>query len=505
MIIMAKDKENKKADNKGKKMDKVKASLGISVTKDEDFSEWYTQVINRAELIEYTDVSGCVVLRPYSYAMWESIVAHMDKLIKQRGVENAYFPLFIPEKNLMRESEHVDGFTPEVAWVTHSGDTKLSEKLAVRPTSETIMYPAYAKWIRSHRDLPLKINQWNNVVRWEFKNPMPFLRTREFLWQEGHTAFATKQESEDEVRDILENVYAKTIMDLMAVPVMLGTKSTKEKFAGALYTTSGEVILPNKKAIQGFTSHCLGQNFSKAFDISFFDENKEKKYVWQNSWGFTTRTIGIMIMMHSDDKGLVLPPKIAPIQVVIVPIIFKDSKDRVMKKIAEIEKELGKNFRIRIDDREECSPGFKFNEWELKGVPVRLELGPKDLENGHVMMARRDNGEKKAVKFADIKDTIKAELEDMQVSLLKKAQKYIDDNIVEVDEMGEMIEAIEDKKIAYAAFCDDPECEDWIKDKTGGAKSLNSPFSQDAKKLDSKRCIQCGKPAKAMFYFGKSW
>ncbi|PIN69915.1 proline--tRNA ligase, partial [Candidatus Woesearchaeota archaeon CG11_big_fil_rev_8_21_14_0_20_43_8] len=283
--------------------------LGITVKKSENTSEWYTQVIQKAELIEYTDVSGCIVFRPGSYEIWEKLQQYLDSRFSELGVRNAYFPLFIPESYLQKETDHVEGFTPEVAWVTHTGTSKLAERLAVRPTSETIMYPSYAKWIKSHRDLPLLLNQWCNVVRWEFKHPVPFLRTREFLWQEGHTAHATKEGADKEVRRILD-IYADTFEKLVAVPVLKGIKSEKEKFAGADYTTSLECFLPNGKAIQGCTSHALGQNFAKVFDIKYLDENSEWKYVWQNSWGFTTRTIGIMILVHSDDKGLVIPPKL---------------------------------------------------------------------------------------------------------------------------------------------------------------------------------------------------
>ncbi len=476
--------------------------LGITVKKEDNFNEWYTQVIRKGDLIEYTDVSGCLIFKPYSYSIWESISCFIDSLIKERGVQNAYFPLFIPEKNLCRESEHVEGFTPEVAWVTHAGATKLNEKLAVRPTSETIMYPAFSKWIRSHRDLPLKINQWCNVVRWEFKNPLPFLRTREFLWQEGHTAFASKEESDKEVRDILENVYAYTLKELLAVPALLGIKSTKEKFAGALYTTSGEVILPNGKAIQAFTSHSLGQNFAKAFEITFLDKDKNKQYVWQNSWGFTTRTIGIMTMIHSDNKGLVIPPRVAPIQVVIVPIMTKENKEKVLEEARKLYTGIKDKYRVRLDDREGYTSGWKFNEWELKGVPIRLEIGPRDIEKNSVVVARRDNGEKIPVAIKDLDNFIGETLENIHDSLYQKALKIQQESIFETEDMEAMISLIDAKKIVKAPFCDEVECEDWIKEKTGGAKSLNAPFEQDIK---DKKCIQCGKPAKAYFYFGKSY
>ena len=476
--------------------------LGITVKKNEDFSEWYTQVIQRAELIEYTDVSGCIVFRPYSYAIWEEIQKNIDRLIKEKGVKNAYFPLLIPEKLLMKEKDHVAGFTPEVAWVTHAGDTKLAERLAIRPTSETIMYDSYKKWIRSHRDLPLKINQWCNVVRWEFKHAVPFLRTREFLWQEGHTVFATKKEAEEEVCDILENVYAKTLKDVLALPVLLGKKSENEKFAGAEYTLSAETFLPNGKAIQACTSHYLGQNFSKAFDITFLNEKSEREFPHQNSWGFTTRTIGIAIMMHSDDKGLVLPPFAAPIQAVIVPIMFDKTKDELLKKCHEIKKSL-KGIRVELDSRDEYTPGYKYHEWELKGVPVRIEFGPKDMEKGHAVLVRRDTGSKEFVKLDEIHGKVKETLEDIHNELYHKAEKLIKENIKDAKDFKEFLKIIEDKKIARAPFCNIKSCEEEIRESTGGAKSINLPFDSHVK--HGELCIFCKKEAKAVALFAKSY
>src|SRR3989344_5176900 len=304
---------------------KERATLGITVKKSDDFGEWFSQIIQKADLIDYTEVSGCYVYKPGSYAIWETVQAWLDAKFKGLGVKNAYFPLLIPESLLKREAQHVAGFTPEVAWVTHSGETKLAERLAVRPTSETVMYAHYAKWIKSHRDLPLLLNQWCSVVRWEFKNPVPFLRSREFLWQEGHTAHRDRKSAEREVHIVLD-YYAETYESVLAVPVIKGHKTESEKFAGALFTTTVEVFLPNGRAAQGATSHCLGQNFAKAFEISYLDEQEQKQYVWQNSWGFSTRSIGLAVMMHSDDQGLVLPPAIATTKVVLVPILFDDSR-----------------------------------------------------------------------------------------------------------------------------------------------------------------------------------
>ena len=374
---------------------------GIRAKKEENFSEWYIQLIEKAELIEYSPVSGCIILRPTSYAIWESITQFLDKKIKEKGVQNVYFPLLIPENLLKKESKHVEGFSPEVAWVTEAGDSKLNERLAIRPTSETIMYDTFKKWIRSYRDLPLLTNQWANVVRWEFKHSIPFLRTREFLWQEGHTVFATQKESEEHALEMLED-YAKTYEELLAVPVIKGTKTDSEKFAGADITYSIETLLPNGKAIQAATSHCLGQNFSKAFDIKFIDKDEKTKYVYQNSWGFTTRSIGIMIMIHSDNKGLVLPPKVAMNKVVIIPILMEKDKERVIGRTKILKKQLEKYNPI-LDDRDDIKPGNKFNNYEMKGLPIRIELGPRDLEKNQAVIVRRDTGEKIIVKIKEIK------------------------------------------------------------------------------------------------------
>ncbi len=487
------------ADKKQNK-DDVK-EIGITAKKSEDFSEWYTQVIIKAEMIEYGPVSGCMIIRPYGYAIWEKIQAYFDKAIKEMGVKNAYFPMLIPESLLTKEKEHVEGFSPEVAWVTMGGSTELPERLAIRPTSETIMYDSYKKWIRSWRDLPLRLNQWANIVRWEFKHPVPFLRTREFLWQEGHTVFATKKEAEDEVVEILD-LYQKMHEELLGFPVLKGIKSDSEKFAGAVYTTSVETLFPNGKAIQVATSHLLGQKFSKAFDISFLDENGEKQYGWQNSWGFATRSIGIMLGIHGDDKGLVLPPRIAPIQVVIVPIIFDDTKDKVLARCKEIKKHFEDNNISVYLDNSDYKPGWKFNQWEMKGVPVRIEFGPKDLANEQCVVARRDNGKKEIIKLNTLTHKVKEVLEDIQNNLFYKAKEFLESSIIEVKDMDEFAKEIEKKKIVFAPFCDNAECEAIIKEKTG-AKSLNSPLNQpEGQKL---KCISCTAETNKKFYFGKSY
>ena len=473
---------------------------GITVKKLENFSEWYTQVIQKADLIEYSDVSGCYILKPYSYALWETLQAHFDKKIKSIGVKNAYFPLLIPEALLTKESKHIEGFIPEVAWVTQTGLSPLNERLAIRPTSETIMYAAYSKWIRSHRDLPVRLNQWCNVLRWEFKHPVPFLRSREFLWQEGHTAFATKEEADKEVLDILE-LYREVFEDLFAVPMFKGQKSEKEKFAGAAYTMSVETFLPIGKAIQGATSHSLGQNFAKPFEIAFLDEKEKKQYVWQNSWGLSTRSIGIMIISHGDDKGLVMPPRVAPIQAVIVPIILKKGKKDVLKKVQSLSKKL-KNIRLEIDDREEFTPGWKYNYWEMKGVPLRIEIGPRDVEKDQVVLVRRDTGEKEFVKTKEIQKRIDELLEEIQSNLLRKARKFMEENLVEAKNITQFKKAINNKKMVKSLWCGSEDCEEQVRDKSGGAKSLNFPFQE---KETKGKCFLCGTKAEKYAYFAKSY
>lgn len=481
------------------KMEKEKSNLGVTVSKDENFSEWYTQVIQKAELIEYTDVSGCMILRPNAYALWENTQEYFNNLIKRDGVKNAYFPLLIPEKLLNKEKEHVEGFSPEVAWVTHSGNTKLKERLAVRPTSETIMYDAYSKWIRSWKDLPLRINQWCNIVRWEFNNPVPFLRTREFLWQEGHTAFATKEEAEKETYQILD-FYTSVFEDLFAIPVLQGMKSEKEKFAGAVYTLSVETILPNGKAIQGATSHHLGQNFSKPFKIKFLNKEEKSEYAWQNSWGLSTRSLGIMLAVHGDDKGLIIPPKVAPNQIVIIPIYFKDSETKVFNAAVEIKEKL-KKYNPILDCRADYRAGFKFNEWELKGIPLRIEIGPKDIESGKVVFVRRDNGKRINVDIHEVDKTAKEVLYDIQDSLYTKAREFLHSSIKETESFDDFRKAIGQSKITFAKWCGCKECEENIKNETG-AKSLNIPFKQPDV---AGKCIACQKDAKFKAYFGKSY
>ena len=474
---------------------------GITVKKDKDFSEWYTQVVTKSGMIEYSQVSGCYVLRPLAYEIWEKIQSYFDKKIKKKGVKNAYFPLLIPESLLKKEASHVKGFAPEVAWVTHAGDSKLDERLAIRPTSETIIYDTYAKWIRSHRDLPLRLNQWCSVVRWEFKHPQPFLRSREFLWQEGHTVFAAQEEAEAEVLDILKE-YANIYENLLAIPVIQGKKSEKEKFAGAVYTTSIEALLPNGKAIQGATSHFLGQNFAKAFNIQFLNASEKKQHPYQNSWGISTRALGILIIMHADDKGLIIPPKIAENKLVIIPIIFDESKDKILKKAEELKEEL-KKFNPILDERDDYSPGWKFNEWELKGIPLRIELGPKDLEKKQVLIVRRDTGEKIPVKWNNVEAEVPGILEDIQKGLYNKAQHNLENSIKEVKTQQELIQVIKQNKFALMSWCNTSKCEESIKDKTGGAKSLNLPFNKQKNIVEI--CPICQKKSTCKALFGRSY
>lgn len=476
------------------------AEKGIRAKKQENFSEWYTQVIEKAELIEYSTVSGCIILRPAAYAIWEKISEFFDKRIKEKGVRNAYFPLLIPEELLKRESKHVEGFSPEVAWVTEAGDSKLNERLAIRPTSETTIYETYKKWIRSYRDLPLLLNQWCNVVRWEFKNPIPFLRTREFLWQEGHTVFATREESEKHAIEILEE-YIRVYEELLAVPVIAGRKTESEKFAGADITYSIEAFVPSGKAVQAATSHCLGQNFSRAFDIKFLDKDGVSKHVWQNSWGLTTRSIGIMVMVHGDDKGLVIPPKVALNKLVIIPIITDEKKKQVMKKVQSLYKKL-EEFSPILDDREDKTPGNKFNYYEMRGIPLRIEIGPKDIQKSQAVMVRRDTGEKKVVKIKDVNKEVKKILESMQKNMLLKAKKFLYENIADAKNGEEFDKTIKNKKMARAPFCNTIACEALVKNKYQGAKTVNIPFEQQ-KIL--KTCFNCGKKAEKVVLFGKTY
>ncbi len=476
------------------------ASLGLTVKKSQDFNEWYNQIVIKSEFADYSSVSGCIIFRPNSYAIWENIQKNFNDKIKKSGHQNCYFPLFIPQRLLTKEAAHVKGFTPEVAWVTKAGDTELNEMLAIRPTSETIMYESYAKWIRSWRDLPLLLNQWNNVVRWEFKHAKPFLRTREFLWQEGHTAHATEKEAEHEVMQQLFE-YVDLIENIMAIPVIAGKKTEHEKFAGAVYTTTCEALMPDGKALQMATSHMLGQNFSKPFNITFLDNNETQQYAWQTSWGLSTRTIGALIMVHGDDKGLVLPPKIAPLHVVVVPILFKNKNEEVIAKAREIAKKIPAPSTVYVDERE-YTPGWKFNEWELKGVPLRIEIGPRDLQNNQAVFVRRDTGEKIPVKDADITQRIPLILEDIQKNLFERAKERMHKDIAQPHNFTELKKAIADKKMACIQFCGNESCATKIKDEADGATARCIPFEQ---KPANGNCAVCSKKAHFWVYFAKAY
>ncbi|XP_061221293.1 bifunctional glutamate/proline--tRNA ligase isoform X6 [Neopsephotus bourkii] len=504
---------------------KKQTRLGLEAKKEENLAEWFSQVITKAEMIEYYDVSGCYVLRPWAYAIWEAIKNFFDAEIKKLGVENCYFPMFVSQAALEKEKTHIADFAPEVAWVTRSGKTDLAEPIAVRPTSETVMYPAYAKWVQSHRDLPIKLNQWCNIVRWEFKHPQPFLRTREFLWQEGHTAFATYEEAAEEVMQILD-LYAQVYEDLLAIPVVKGRKTEKEKFAGGDYTTTVEAFISaSGRAIQGATSHHLGQNFSKMFEIVFEDPKKpgEKQFAYQNSWGLTTRTIGVMTMIHGDNMGLVLPPRVACVQVVIIPCgitnsLSEEDKEALLKKCNEYRNRLlGINIRVRADLRDNYSPGWKFNHWELKGVPVRVEVGPRDMKSQQFVAVRRDTGQKLTLSEHEAEDRLKQILEDIHVNLFNRASEDLKSHMVVANTMEDFQKELDSGKIVQIPFCGEIECEDWIKKTTArdqdlepgapsmGAKSLCIPFQPIRELQSGARCV-CGKnPAKFYTLFGRSY
>ena len=435
----------------------------------EDFNEWYTDIIQQAQLADYSPVKGSMVIRPYGYSIWESVQEYLDKRFKETGHQNAYFPLFIPNSFIQKEAEHVEGFSPELATVTHAGGKELEEPLVVRPTSETIINHMFSKWISSHRDLPMLINQWANVVRWEMRTRL-FLRTSEFLWQEGHTAHATEEEATEEALKMLE-VYSDFAENIAAVSVVKGTKSANERFAGATRTYSIEAMMKDMKALQAGTSHELGQNFSKAFEIQFSDENNELQHPYQTSWGVSTRLIGMIIMAHGDDKGLNLPPKLAPIQVVVVPIIPKEEfKSMVLESVDNVKKSFDEDTRVYVDDRDNLSPGFKFNEWELKGVPLRIEIGPRDIENNSVVVSRRDGEKEKiSVSINELNDYVQKELEDIQNKLLESSQKFRESNTVHVDSYDDLISTLNEKPGFVSCYWhENSEQEDEVKNLTKG-------------------------------------
>lgn len=464
---------------------------------DEDFAQWYTDVVKKAELTDYSSVRGCMILRPAGYAIWENIQKELDRRFKEIGVENVYMPLFIPESLLQKEKDHVEGFAPEVAWVTQGGLDPLPERLCVRPTSETLFCDLYSNIIHSYRDLPKVYNQWCSVVRWE-KTTRPFLRSMEFLWQEGHTAHATAEEAEERTIQML-NVYADFCEQVLAIPMIKGRKTDKEKFAGAEATYTIEALMHDGKALQSGTSHNFGDGFAKAFGVQYTDANNKLQYVHQTSWGMSTRIIGAIIMVHGDDSGLVLPPRIAPTQVMIIPINQK--KEGVLEKAQEVKAALSEKFTVKLDDSNK-NPGWKFSEQEMRGIPVRIEIGPKDIEAGQAVIVRRDNREKTVVSLDNITEAVGEILEKMQADMLAKATAHRDANTHEAHNWEEFTDILTRKQgFIKAMWCGDRACEEAIKDETG-ATTRCMPFGQEHL---SDVCVHCGKPAKTMVYFGKAY
>lgn len=463
----------------------------------EDFPQWYTDVVLKTELVDYGPVKGTMVIRPYGYAIWEVIQRELDKRFKESGHENAYFPMLIPYSYLVKETEHVEGFAPEVALVTHVGDQELPEKLVVRPTSETIICEMYRRWVQSYRDLPVLINQWANVVRWE-KTTRPFLRTSEFLWQEGHTLHASEAEAREETLRML-NIYEEFSRNVLAIPMFTGRKSEKEKFAGAKETYSIEAMMQDGKSLQSGTSHYFGNSFAEAFDIKYLDKDGKLKAPYQTSWGVSTRLIGAVIMTHGDQRGLCLPPAIAPVQAVIIPVAMH--KDGVLDKCREVYIALKSVARVKLDDRD-FTPGWKFNEYEMKGVPVRIEIGPRDIENGVATVARRDKTEEKfTIRLDDIATELPELLADIQTNMYNKALAFRDSHVKIVSDTAELKDAVDSGNFALGMWCGDRECEDKIKEITG-ASTRNMPFDQTP---CGDKCVCCGKKATKKIYFGKAY
>lgn len=466
----------------------------------DDYSRWYLDVVLKAELAAYSPVRGCMVIRPYGYTIWERMQSLLDARFKATGHVNAYFPLFVPESLLVREAEHVQGFAPQVAWVTHAGSEALEERLAIRPTSEAIIGTMYSDWIQSWRDLPILINQWCNVVRWE-KRTLPFLRTTEFLWQEGHTAHRTQDEAQEETMRML-GVYQDFVESELAIPVIPGRKSESEKFPGADATYTIEALMPDGRALQSGTSHNLGQNFAQAFDISFQDMDGERRHAWTTSWGLSTRTIGAVIMVHGDDSGLVLPPNIAPLHVIIVPIPGKETDEAAVREAAErIERQLGGEFRVHVDWSDK-TPGWKFNQWELRGVPIRLEIGPRDVRNGQAVLVRRDLREKQSVPESALADTVRDWLGEIQRTMLDRARAARDAETRRADTFTELREAMAGPRgFILAHWCGEAACEDKIKNETG-ATIRCIPFEPNA---ETGACIVDGRPSAQRVLFARAY
>ena len=478
-------------------MAKDKKLVEAITSMDEDFAQWYTDVVKKAELIDYSSVKGCMIIKPAGYAIWENIQKELDRRFKETGVENVYMPMFIPESLLNKEKDHVEGFAPEVAWVTHGGLNPLQERLCVRPTSETLFCDFYKNDIQSYRDLPKVYNQWCSVVRWE-KETRPFLRSREFLWQEGHTAHATAEEAETRTIQML-NLYADFCEEVLAMPVIRGRKTEKEKFAGAEATYTIEALMHDGKALQSGTSHNFGDGFAKAFGIQFTDKENKLSYVHQTSWGMTTRLIGAIIMVHGDDSGLVLPPMVAPVQAMVIPIM--QHKEGVLDKATEVCERLGKVCRAKLDDSDK-SPGWKFSEQEMRGIPVRIELGPKDIEAGKCVVVRRDTREKIEVALDDIETAVPALLDKIQKEMFERAKAHRDAHIWDAHNYDELADIAENKPgFIRGMWCEDQACEDKIKEDFA-VTSRCMPFEQET---IADVCVCCGKPAKTMVYWGKAY
>ncbi len=460
-----------------------------------NFAQWYTDVVLKTDMVDYGPVKGTMIIKPYGYAVWENIQHYMDKEFKKVGVQNAYFPLLIPESFLMKEAEHVEGFAPEVAVVTHAGGEELAEKLIIRPTSETIICDSFAKWIKSYRDLPMVMNQWCNVLRWE-KTTRPFLRTSEFLWQEGHTVQATPQDAEKDTQKMLK-IYADCLKNLMAIPTLTGRKTENEKFAGAVATYGMEAIMKDGKCLQAGTTHDLGQNFAKASGIRFLNAEGELEYGYSTSWGVSTRLIGALVMVHGDERGLRMPPNVAPIQTVIIPIASK--KEGVLEKCEEVKSQLEMaDLRIKLDNSNN-TPGWKFNEYEMKGVPLRLEIGPRDIENGVATAVRRDTHEKVQLQLNNIVEEVKNLLADIQSNMYAQAEENLNKSIVETNAYNEMVDAVNNKKVVLAYHCGNSDCEEEIRQNSGIKTRVIHTDSNENK------CIYCGKPSRYRLYFGKQY
>ncbi|MFO7850218.1 MAG: proline--tRNA ligase [Spirochaetia bacterium] len=468
----------------------------------ENYSQWYVDIVLQAKLADYSPVKGCMVIRPRGYALWESIQRTMDDMFKATGHTNAYFPLLIPEGFIKKEAEHVEGFSPELAVVTHAGGEELDEPLVIRPTSETIIWSMYKKWIQSYRDLPLLINQWANVLRWE-KRTRLFLRTTEFLWQEGHTAHETAEEAEEETLRMLD-VYRSFVEDYMAVPVITGKKSESEKFAGAIDTYAIEAMMQDRRALQAGTSHFLGQNFAKAFDVTFQTKDGGLDHVWATSWGVSTRLVGALIMSHSDDQGLVVPPRLAPTETVIIPIFKNKNKEEILEYARRLYEAMRGEFRVEFDDDEANSPGWKFSEWEMLGVPVRVEIGPRDKESGNVVLVRRDSGEKEQVSIDDAPGRIRELLEEIQLSLYEKAMELRRENTYRLTDYDEFSSLFNEKSGGFVDtfWCGSADCEGNIKADTKATIRV-LPFEQDIP--EGACCIRCGSPAAHRAIFSKAY